>query len=174
MSYELLILGCGSATPTSKRNPTAQLLKMRERFFLIDCGEGTQQQLRRFKVKFSRINHIFISHLHGDHYFGLPGLLSSFHLLNRTNDLHLYGPPALEEVLNAVFKASSTTLVCKLIFHPVKISFVAACGVLCFFKNFERGERETSSNQKLPNTRLKFVISKILKMGKIGLVLLVT
>lgn len=120
MSYELTILGCGSAAPTSNTNPSAQLLKMAERFYLIDCGEGAQQQLRRVKARFSRINHIFISHLHGDHFFGLPGLLSSFHLLNRTNDLHVYGPPALKEILDLIFLSSKTTLKYTLHFHPTQ------------------------------------------------------
>ena len=82
-TFELLILGSSSAAPTTKRNPSAQLLNIAERFFLIDCGEGAQTQLRKFKASFSRIDHIFISHLHGDHYFGLIGLLQSFHLLGR-------------------------------------------------------------------------------------------
>ncbi len=120
MSFELTILGCGSATPTSKQFPTAQLLKMQERFFLVDCGEGTQQQLRRSKAKFSRINHIFISHLHGDHFFGLPGLLSSFHLLNRSAPLHVYGPPSLEDWLDLTFSSTHTNLVYPLIFHPTQ------------------------------------------------------
>jgi ribonuclease Z len=120
MNYNLTVLGCGSATPTSKRNPTAQLLKMQERFFLIDCGEGTQQQLRIAKTKFSRINHIFISHLHGDHFFGLPGLISSFHLLNRTTPLNIYGPPELKTWLDTTFKVSNTKLVYPLHFHPTQ------------------------------------------------------
>ena len=120
MAYEVTILGSGSAAPTSNTNPSAQLLKMAERFFLIDCGEGTQQQLRRVKARFSRVNHIFISHLHGDHFFGLFGLLSSFHLLNRNNDLHLYGPPALERILETTFDASNTELRYTLYFHPTQ------------------------------------------------------
>jgi len=120
MSFELTILGCGSATPTSKQFPTAQLLKMRERFFLIDCGEGTQQQLRRSKTKFTRVNHIFISHLHGDHFFGLPGLLSSFHLLNRTKELHLYGPPDLKTWLDVTFSSTHTYLKYPLVFHETQ------------------------------------------------------
>ena len=79
MSFKLTILGCNSALPTVDKNPTSQLLSANERFFLIDCAEGTQVQLRRYKIKFQRINHIFISHLHGDHYFGLIGLISSMH-----------------------------------------------------------------------------------------------
>ena len=120
MSFELTILGCGSATPTSKQFPTAQLLKMQERFFLVDCGEGTQQQLRRSKAKFSRINHIFISHLHGDHFFGLPGLLSSFHLLNRSTPLHIYGPPNLKTWLDLTFSSTNTNLVYPLVFHETQ------------------------------------------------------
>ena len=120
MSFELTILGCGSATPTTKQFPTAQLLKMRERFFLIDCGEGTQQQLRRSKTKFTRVNHIFISHLHGDHFFGLPGLLSSFHLLNRRKELHIYGSPELKTWLDVTFKATHTYLKYPLVFHETQ------------------------------------------------------
>ena len=90
MSYELTILGCSSAIPSLEKNPTAQLLNANERFFLIDCAEGTQVQLRKYKFKFQKISRIFISHLHGDHYFGLIGLLSSMHLLGREKELHIY------------------------------------------------------------------------------------
>jgi ribonuclease Z len=117
-NFELTILGCSSATPTSNRNPTAQLLNIAERFFLIDCGEGTQIQLRKFKLKFQRINHIFISHLHGDHYLGLIGLLSSMHLLGRTIDLHLFCPPGLQEIIDLQFKHSQTYLSYKICYHP--------------------------------------------------------
>lgn len=117
MAFDLTILGAASATPTSDTFPTAQLLSMREQFFLIDCGEGTQQQLRRNKAKFSRIHHIFISHLHGDHYFGLIGLISSFHLLRRDKPLHVYGPPALKEIILTQLKASKTWLTYPLHFH---------------------------------------------------------
>ena len=100
MSFELKILGSASALPTSDRFPSAQLLNVNERFFLIDCGEGTQINLRKYKIKFTRINHIFISHLHGDHIYGLPGLISSFNLLGRKADLHIFAPPELEKSLN--------------------------------------------------------------------------
>jgi ribonuclease Z len=116
-SFELTILGCSSATPTSKRNPTAQLLNIADRFFLIDCGEGTQMQLRRYKIKFQRINHIFISHLHGDHYLGLPGLVSSMHLLGRTADLHIYCPADLKEIIEIQLKASQTYLKFNVVYH---------------------------------------------------------
>ncbi len=119
-NFELTILGCSSATPTSTRNPTAQLLNIAERFFLIDCGEGTQIQLRKFKLKFQRINAVFISHLHGDHYLGLLGLLSSMHLLGRTADLDLYCPAELEEIINLQFKHSQTYLKFKIIYHQHK------------------------------------------------------
>jgi ribonuclease Z len=117
-NFELTILGCSSATPTSTRNPTAQLLNIAERFFLIDCGEATQIQLRKFKLKFQRINHIFISHLHGGHYLGLVGLLSSMHLMGRTIEMHLYCPPELQEIIEIQFKHSQTFLNYKIVYHP--------------------------------------------------------
>lgn len=109
-TFELLILGSSAATPTSTRNPTAQLLNVAERFFLIDCGEGTQIQLRRYKARFQSVNHIFISHLHGDHFLGLPGFLASMHLLGRKNELTIYGPRELEEVISVIHKYSDTYL----------------------------------------------------------------
>lgn len=109
-TFELLILGSSAATPTSSRNPTAQLLNIAERFFLIDCGEGTQIQLRRYKARFQSVNHIFISHLHGDHFLGLPGFLASMHLLGRKNELTIYGPQELEEVISVIHKYSDTYL----------------------------------------------------------------
>lgn len=119
-NFELTILGCSSATPTSTRNPTAQLLNIAERFFLIDCGEATQIQLRKYKLKFQRINHIFISHLHGDHYLGLIGLLSSMHLLGRTFEMHLYCPAELQEIIEIQYKYSQTRLNFNIIYHPHK------------------------------------------------------
>ena len=119
MSFKLNILGCSSAIPTVNRNPTAQLLNVNERFFLIDCGESTQIQLRKFQLNFQRINHIFISHLHGDHYFGLIGLISSMHLLGRKKELHIYAHEELEEIVNLQLKASRTELNYPLFFHPL-------------------------------------------------------
>ncbi len=107
-AFELLILGSSSASPTSERNPSAQLLNIAERYFLIDCGEATQIQLRRYKAKFQAIDHIFISHLHGDHFFGLPGLLSSMHLLGRKQDITIYCPKELKDVMDLVNKVSDT------------------------------------------------------------------
>src|ERR1043165_5732910 len=105
-TFELLILGSSSASPTSERNPSSQLLNLAERYFLIDCGEATQIQLRRYKARFQAIDHIFISHLHGDHFFGLPGLLSSMHLLGRQKELCIYCPAELKEVLETMNSVS--------------------------------------------------------------------
>lgn len=102
------ILGCYAATPRTFTNPTSQVLEMNNRLFLIDCGEGTQVQLRKNKIKFSAINHIFISHLHGDHFYGLIGLLSTFNLLNRNNTLTVYGPVGIKEVISLQLKVSNS------------------------------------------------------------------
>src|SRR6478609_4539338 len=99
-TFELLILGCSSASPTAERNQTSQLLNIAERHFLIDCGEATQIQLRKFKAKFQKIDHIFISHLHGDHFFGLPGYLSSMHLLGRQQEVTIYCPKELKGIVD--------------------------------------------------------------------------
>jgi len=118
MRFEVLVLGVGSATPAYGRHPSAQVVNFNERLFLVDCGEGTQSQLSRYGVRVSRIDHVFISHLHGDHWFGLPGLLSSMHLNGRTNDLHLYGPPGLQEILDLQFRHAGTVLKFNLLFRP--------------------------------------------------------
>ncbi|MEO6490907.1 MAG: ribonuclease Z [Ferruginibacter sp.] len=115
----LTILGNNSAVPAFGRNPTAQILQMQEDFFLIDCGEGTQLQMSKYKIRRSKISNIFISHMHGDHYFGLIGLLTSMSLLSRTQDLHLYAPPLLEEILALQLKAANSTLNYKVHFHPL-------------------------------------------------------
>ncbi len=119
MKFELTILGCGSATPTLRRNPTSQLLNIRDKYFLIDCGEGAQLQLRRCRIKFQRIDHIFISHIHGDHYLGLVGFISTLHLLGRTRPLHVYGPAPLEEIINMQLQFSQTYLKYQLHFHAI-------------------------------------------------------
>lgn len=116
---KLTILGCYAATPRTFTNPTSQVLEIRNRLFLIDCGEGTQVQLRKNKVKFSKINHIFISHLHGDHFFGLVGLVSTFMLLSRTTDLHIYGPKGIEEILLLQFKYANAHPNFGLFFHEL-------------------------------------------------------
>ena len=117
---KLTILGCHSATPRWNSNPTAQVLEVKGHLFLIDCGEGTQVQLRRFKVKFSRIRHIFISHLHGDHFFGLVGLISTFRLLGRESELHVYGPKGIKEAITLQLKLGKSWTNYALIFHELE------------------------------------------------------
>ncbi|HAF29344.1 MAG TPA: ribonuclease Z [Bacteroidales bacterium] len=120
MTFELTILGSSSAVPTSKRNLTAHVLNVHERFFLIDCGEGTQMQIRKNKIRLGKINNIFISHLHGDHIFGLFGLISTFNLLNRDTDLHIYSHPELENILNRHIEYFEKTLSFKIVYHHLK------------------------------------------------------
>lgn len=112
-------MGCYAATPRTLTNPTAQVLEIRDHLFLIDCGEGTQVQLRKNKIKFSRISHIFISHLHGDHFFGLPGLISTFRLLGREKDLHIYGPEGIKQAITLLLKLGKSYTNYKLIFHEL-------------------------------------------------------
>lgn len=119
MKFELTILGCGSAVPTSKRNSAAQVLQVLERYFLIDCGEATQHQLRRFKIPYNKINHIFISHLHGDHFFGLIGLLSSLSLQNRRAEMHIYADKRLQEMIEFQLKMMNSRLGYPLLFHAL-------------------------------------------------------
>ena len=119
MVFKVNILGSNSAVPTLKRQPTAQLVNHNERFYLIDCAEGTQLQLRKFKFRLQRIGHIFISHLHGDHFFGLIGLISTMHLLGRNKELHVYGPAELEEIIHLQLKVSQTELVYPFYFHAI-------------------------------------------------------
>jgi ribonuclease Z len=119
---QLTILGCHSATPRANAHPTAQILDMNGELMLIDCGEGRQVLLRKHKIKFSRIRHIFISHLHGDHYFGLIGLLSTFSLLSRTAELHIHAPKTLEEVIKLQLKASQAYTSYPIIFHHLTSS----------------------------------------------------
>jgi len=106
--FELLVLGSSSAAPTTSRHPSSQLLNIAERYFLIDCGEATQIQLRKYKARFQKIDHIFISHLHGDHFLGLPGLLSSMHLLGRKQSLTVYCPKELKEIVDKINAVGDT------------------------------------------------------------------
>ena len=116
----LTILGCYAATPRTMTNPTSQVLEIKNSMFLIDCGEGTQVQLRKNKIKFSKINHVFISHLHGDHFYGLIGLISTFSLLNRQNDLHVYGPKGIKEVTLLQLRLSGSWTSYNLYFHELE------------------------------------------------------
>ena len=106
MTFSVTILGSAAAVPTSQRCPTAQVLQIDEHCFLIDCAEGTQIQLRRYKIRFQQLRAVFISHLHGDHVFGLFGLLSTLSMVERTEPLDLFGPPLLKEWLTEIGRAS--------------------------------------------------------------------
>lgn len=117
--FGVTILGNNSALPAYDRHPTSQVVTLNDELFLIDCGEGAQMQMTKFKVRKSRINRIFISHLHGDHYFGLPGLLTSYGLLGRSQDLHIYAPPQLQKVLSEIFSVGDTRLPFTIHFHAI-------------------------------------------------------
>ena len=120
MTFSVTILGSGAAIPTSDRNPTAHLVEVRNQLLLLDCGEGTQMQMGRSGVKLQKINHIFISHLHGDHYFGLIGLINTMHMLGRSQELHIYGIAPLKQMIDFQLEVGSTTLQYPLIFHPIQ------------------------------------------------------
>ena len=117
---KLTILGCNAATPRKNAQTTAQLLEINGQMVLIDCGEGTQIQLRKLGIKFARIQHIFISHLHGDHFYGLIGLISTFRLLGRTADLHVYGPKGIKEVITLQLKLAKSWTDYNLFFHELE------------------------------------------------------
>ena len=118
---KLTILGCHSATPHANKAPTAQLLATKKQLFLIDCGEGTQVLLRKEKVKFAHIKHIFISHLHGDHFYGLPGLISTFRLLGREAPLNIYGPKGIKESITLLLKLANSWTNYPLHFHELTL-----------------------------------------------------
>jgi ribonuclease Z len=176
MPFEVTILGSSSATPTSDRYPTAQVINARGRYFLTDCGEGTQIQIRRQKIGFGKINQILISHLHGDHYYGLIGMISSFNLLGITNDIHIYSHSQLKELIQPQLDFLKKDLQFKIIFHPLnfktpeKIFFdekvevysfplkhsIPCCGFL--FKEREREYniiKECISQYKIPVADIK-------------------
>ncbi len=158
MKFEVTILGCGSATPVFNRNPTSQLLNCNEKFYMIDCAEGTQQQLIRFGIKASKIDHIFISHLHGDHYFGLIGLLSSMHLNGRIKPLYIFGPAAIQEILEIQFKHSDTTLKYELIYFATDTKESAV-----IFENNDIVVETIILNHRIPCTGYKFTEKKRLR-----------
>lgn len=116
--FEIHILGCGSALPTTRHQATSQVLNIREKLFMIDCGEGTQVQLRRSRLRFSRLNHIFISHLHGDHCFGLIGLISTYAMLERTAQLHIYAHADLQRLLAPQLDYFCKGMTLEVVFHP--------------------------------------------------------
>jgi ribonuclease Z len=116
--FDITVLGTSSATPTRSRHPSSQYVKLDGHHFLIDCGEGTQRQLLRYNLRASRISHIFISHLHGDHFFGLPGLISTLNLNGRRDPLTIVGPPMLEAAIELLLRMSDVTLDYPLHFIP--------------------------------------------------------
>jgi len=135
---KVTILGNNSALPAFGRHPTAQVVTVYGEAMLIDCGEGTQIQMQRFGVKWRKLQHIFISHLHGDHYFGLPGLINSMSLLGRTLPLHVYGPAALEPIIDQILKVADTTLCYPYFFHPLAegVSELLVDNEACSVKSF--------------------------------------
>jgi ribonuclease Z len=134
--FGVTILGNNSALPAYDRHPTCQVVTLNEQVFMIDCGEGTQMQLAKFKIRRSRINHVFISHLHGDHYFGLPGFVTSLGLLGRETPLHIYAPAPLEGIIRPLLHAADARMPYELIFHPITHEGVLwedeKCSVKCF------------------------------------------
>lgn len=122
MSFKLTILGCNSAIPIPGRNPTSQVLNTDNQAFLIDCGEGTQKELIKNNIKHQMISHIFISHLHGDHYFGLIGLLTTMHLMGRHKEVHIYAHKELKSIIDIQLSTSNTELRYPLFFHSIPIN----------------------------------------------------
>ncbi len=151
MKFEVTILGSSSATPVFNRNPTSQLLNCNEKFYLIDCAEGTQQQLIKFGLKASKIDAVFISHLHGDHYFGLIGLLSTMHLNGRIKPFQIFGPAPLKEILDIQFKYSETMLKYELQFTAIEADVSKE-----IFANGDMTVETIVLNHRIPTTGFKF------------------
>lgn len=157
------ILGNNSALPAFDRHPTAQVVTLNEHLFLVDCGEGTQMQIAKYRIRRSRIHNIFISHLHGDHYFGLMGIITSMGLLGRDHDLHLYAPGPLKDIIDLQLQAGSTILPFNLHFHPLEEGIIMSAEkfeVTCF-KVFHRIDcwgfifKEIKPPRKLDGEKLK-------------------
>lgn len=121
MIFDLNILGCGSAKPTKRHQPTSQILNVRGKYFMIDCGEGLQTQMQLMRLSMANIGHIFISHNHGDHVFGLPGLIGTMELLGRTAELHIHGPLQVGELIDFLMRTYYADIGYKVIFHPVDV-----------------------------------------------------
>lgn len=170
MTFSVTVLGSGAAIPLTHRNPSAQLINVHEKLYLIDCAEGTQVQLRRNRIRLQKINHIFISHLHGDHYFGLMGLITTLHLLGRDAELNVYADPRLEEIMNLHLDASKTVLNYPLIFHPLNTEVSEVILDNRFIKvttiplkhNFPTCGFLISEKQAKPNIRKDFLEGKSL------------
>ncbi len=162
MKFEVTILGSSSSTPIFNRNPSAQLLNVNEKFILIDCGEATQNQLLHFGLKANRIDHIFISHLHGDHYLGLVGLLSSLHLNGRTKPMDIFAPPELKEIIDLQFKHSQTFLR-----YPINFHITKANASQKIFESFDIVVESFPLDHRIPCTGFRFTekqrLRKIIK-----------
>lgn len=117
--FKIYILGCGSALPTMRHNPSSQIVELRGKQFMIDCGEGTQLQLRRSKIRFTKLGHVFISHLHGDHCLGLLGMISSFGMLGRTAPLHIFAPAGYEDLFHKELEFFCDRIEYEVVFHPI-------------------------------------------------------
>ena len=151
MKFEVTILGSSSSTPIFNRNPSAQLLNVNEKFILIDCGEATQNQLLHFGLKANRIDQIFISHLHGDHYLGLVGLLSSLHLNGRIKPMDIFGPPELKEIIDLQFKHSQTFLR-----YPLNFNITNSTVGEKIFENFDIVVESFPLDHRIPCTGFRF------------------
>jgi len=158
MKFEVTILGSSSATPVYNRNPTAQILNCNEKYYLIDCGEGTQQQMIRFGLKASKIDTVFISHLHGDHYFGLIGLLSTMHLNGRIKPFQIFAPAPLKEILELQFKHSDTQLR-----YEIEFTALTAESSAVIFENQDMTVETIVLNHRIPTTGFKFSEKKRLR-----------
>ena len=183
VKFELTILGCGSAVPLKHRNCTAQVLNVLERYFLIDCGEGTQHQLRKYGIPYNKINHIFISHLHGDHFFGLIGFLSSLSMQNRKGEMHIYADARLERLINFQFELLRSKLSYPLVFHSLtrEPSLIFEDGVVtvesfplkhrpeapsCGFLFKEKSRKRTILKQAAADAKVPVAFMQYLQMGE--------
>lgn len=173
MNFSVTILGSGAAIPLTHRNPSAQLINVHDRLYLFDCAEGTQVQLRKNHARLQKISHIFITHLHGDHYYGLMGLITTLHLLGRETDLHVYAHAPLEEIIDLHLKVSNTTLRYPLHFHvvdPDKREMImddgnAEVSSLPMIHNFPTSGYIIREKPGRPNIRKDFVKGRELKIS---------
>jgi len=180
MTFSVTILGNNAALPAHGRHPTAQILNHNEKLFLIDCGEGTQMQFAKYHIKRSKIEHIFISHLHGDHIFGLMGLITSYFLLGRKKALHIYSPPGLQQIVEVHNQSSESEMSYPLIFHeiafeePSKIlvtkylniyAFPLSHRINCYGFLFQEKEKERNINKE-SIAKYQFTVDEILQLKK--------
>ncbi len=159
--FEITVLGSSSATPAYNRNPSAQIINLNEHFYLVDCGEATQNQLNKFKIKSAKIDTIFISHLHGDHYLGLVGLLSTLHLNGRTKTMTIVGPPELKDIIDLQLKVSETQLRFPIDFRPTQVDYTEVV-----FQNNDLIVETIILNHRIPTTG--FVFKEVARKRKIN------